>query len=307
MTTQTPLRSAFGATSTATDVLAGIDLTGKLAIVTGGYSGIGLEATRALARAGAHVIVPARRPELAATALASVPGTEVAALDLGDLESVAAFADAFLASGRRIDILLANAGVMANPETRVGPGWESQFATNHLGHFALTNRLWPVINDGARIVVTSSNAHHITGMQWDNLQLEDAYDRWLAYGQSKTANVLFAVELDRRGASRDVRAFATHPGLIETPLQRHFTVPEQIKLGWRDSDGVVMPGFKSTAQGAATQVWAATSPALEGLGGVYCDDCDIAPRESVQEWATDPEQATRLWAVSAALTGVSEV
>lgn len=307
MTPQTPLGSGFGAASTAADVLAGIDLSGRLAIVTGGYSGIGLEATRALASAGAHVVVPARRPESAAEALAETPRVEVAALDLADLASVEAFAEAFLASGRGIDILLANAGIMANPETRVGPGWESQFATNHLGHFALVNRLFPALQPDARVVMTSSHAHRISGMRWDDVMFERGYDRWQAYGQSKSANVLFATELDRRGAPHGVRAFATHPGLILTPLQRHIPRDEQIAAGWIDEDGNAGAGFKSTAQGSATQVWAATSRALDGLGGVYCDDCDIAAREAVEEWATDPGQAGRLWELSVELTGVSAV
>src|SRR5690606_15594047 len=143
---------------------------------------------------------------------------------------------------------------MANPETRVGPGWESQFATNHLGHFALVNHLWPALADTARVVVTSSGAHRGTGMRWEDVHFARGYDRWQAYSQAKTANVLFAVELDRRGAARGVRAFALHPGLIKTPLQRHFTDAEQIEAGWIDADGTPNPDFKSPAQGAATQV-----------------------------------------------------
>jgi NAD(P)-dependent dehydrogenase (short-subunit alcohol dehydrogenase family) len=285
----------------------GIDLTGKLAVVTGGYSGIGLETTRALVGAGATVVVPARRPDVAREALAGTDRVEVAQLDLADLDSVRIFTDEFLASGRRIDLLFNNAAIMANPETRVGPGWESQFATNHLGHFALVSHLWPALADGARVIVTSSRAHAIHGINWDDIHFTKNYERWNAYGQAKTANVLFAVELDRRGASRGIRALAVHPGIIKTPLQRHFPAEEQIALGWMDAQGNPNPDFKSVAQGAATQLWAATSPALAGVGGVYCVDCDIAPVDGVAEWAIDPGQAQRLWSLSAELTGVDVI
>ncbi|MEU6417143.1 SDR family NAD(P)-dependent oxidoreductase [Streptomyces spiralis] len=312
---QHKIGSGFGATSTADDVLQGIDLTGKLAVVTGGYSGLGLETTRALTRAGAHVVVPARRPAAAREALEGVEGAEVDELDLGDLESVRAFAERFLASGRTIDIMIDNAGIMACPETRVGPGWEAQFATNHLGHFALVNRLWPAIEPGgARVVSVSSRAHHFSGIRWDDLHWQRGYDKWQAYGQAKTANVLFAVHLDALARDRGVRAFALHPGGIITPLQRHIPKEEMIERGWIDENGTVLnpEGFKTPQQGAATQVWAATSPQLDGLGGVYLEDCDIAEpaqegdeRGGVKDWAVDPDQAARLWDLSAELTGVN--
>ncbi|MGW4565293.1 SDR family NAD(P)-dependent oxidoreductase [Streptomyces sp. NPDC004561] len=313
-TAQHKIGSGFGATSTADDVLRGIDLTGKLALVTGGYSGLGLETTRSLAKAGAHVVVPARRPATAEQALAGIPGTELDELDLGDLESVRGFAERFLASGRTIDIVIDSAGVMACPETRVGPGWEAQFATNHLGHFALVNRLWPAIAPGgARVVSVSSRGHHYSGIRWDDVHWRQGYDKWEAYGQAKTANVLFAVQLDRLGRDAGVRAFALHPGGIITPLQRHLPKEEMVERGWIDEDGNVLnpEGFKTPQQGAATQVWAATSPQLDGLGGVYLEDCDIAepaPRDErvgVKDWAIDPEQAARLWDLSADLTGLN--
>ncbi|MEU8790411.1 SDR family NAD(P)-dependent oxidoreductase [Streptomyces sp. NPDC048643] len=314
-TAQHKIGSGFGAKSTADEVLEGIDLSGKLAIVTGGYSGIGLETTRALARAGAHVVVPARRPEAAREALEGIDGVETDELDLGDLESVRAFAERFLASGRTIDIVIDSAGIMACPETRVGPGWEAQFATNHLGHFALVNRLWPAIAPGgARVVSVSSTGHHTSGIRWDDVHWRTGYDKWEAYGQAKTANVLFAVELDRLGRDSGVRAFALHPGGILTPLQRHLAKEEMVERGWIDEQGELLHPdlFKTPEQGAATQVWAATSPQLDGLGGVYCEDCDIAEpapeddaRTGVKAYATDPEQATRLWALSAELTGVN--
>ncbi|GHD88283.1 SDR family NAD(P)-dependent oxidoreductase [Streptomyces naganishii] len=314
-TPQHKIGSGFGATSTADDVLEGIDLTGKLALVTGGYSGLGLETTRALSRAGAQVVVPARRPGTAREALAGVERVEVDTLDLGDLRSVRAFAERFLASGRTIDLLIGSAGIMACPETRVGPGWEAQFATNHLGHFALVNRLWPAIEPGgARVVSVSSRGHHFSGIRWDDVHWRRGYDKWAAYGQAKTANVLFAVHLDRLARDRGVRAFALHPGGILTPLQRHLAKEEMVERGWIDEQGNLLnpEGFKSPEQGAATQVWAATSPQLEGMGGVYLADCDIAEpaseadgdRRGVRSWATDPEQAARLWALSADLTGV---
>ncbi|AYC36777.1 SDR family NAD(P)-dependent oxidoreductase [Streptomyces griseorubiginosus] len=314
-TAQHKIGSGFGAHSTADDVLAGVDLSGKLAIVTGGYSGLGLETTKALVKAGARVVVPARRPDTAKEALAGLDGVEQDVLDLGDLDSVHAFAERFLASGRTIDLVIDNAGIMACPETRVGPGWEAQFATNHLGHFALVNRLWSAIEPGgARVVSVSSRAHHFSGMRWDDVHWRTGYDKWQAYGQAKTANVLFAVHLDKLGAERGVRAFSLHPGGILTPLQRHLPKAEMVERGWIDEQGNALnpSGFKSPEQGAATQVWAATSPQLDGMGGVYLEDCDIAEPAvdgdqsgGVRAWATDPEQAARLWTLSAELTGVN--
>jgi NAD(P)-dependent dehydrogenase (short-subunit alcohol dehydrogenase family) len=308
--------SGFGARSTATEVLDGIDLSGKLAIVTGGYSGLGLEMARALTGAGARVIVPARRRAHAEEVLAGVDGVEVDTLDLGDLDSVHAFADRVLDSGRSVDILIDNAAIMACPETRVGPGWEAQFATNHLGHFALANRLWPALaaGDGARVVALSSTGHKLSPIRFDDLQFEDGYDKWQAYGQSKTANSLFAVHLDALAQDAGVRAFAAHPGGIMTPLQRHLTREEMMASGWMDEAGNLDERFKTPEQGASTAVWAATSAALTGMGGVYCEDCDIAEPtdvgsptariQGVDAHAIDPDAAARLWTVSAELTGV---
>ncbi|GGN57234.1 oxidoreductase [Streptomyces albiflavescens] len=314
-TAQHKIGSGFGARSTADDVLEGIDLSGKLAIVTGGYSGLGLETTRSLTKAGARVVVPARRPAVAREALDGIEGVETDELDLGDLESVRAFAERFLASGRDVDIVINNAGVMACPETRVGPGWEAQFATNHLGHYALVNRLWPAIEPGgARVVSVSSTGHHASGIRWDDVHWRHGYDKWEAYGQAKTANVLFAVHLDKLGRESGVRAFSLHPGGILTPLQRHLPKEEMVERGWIDENGNLLHPeiFKTPEQGAATQVWAATSPQLVGMGGVYCEDCDIAEpapadeemRFGVKDYAVDPEQAARLWELSAELTGV---
>lgn len=320
-TPQQPLPSGFGRESTPTDVLGDVDLSGKLAVVTGGYSGLGLETTRALAGAGADVVVPARRPEHAADVLADLdesPGAvTVAELDLADLDSVAAFSAQMVAAGRPIDILINNAAIMACPETRIGPGWEAQFATNHLGHYALTNGLWPLLaaGGGARVVSLSSTGHKLSPIRWDDVQFESGYDKWVAYGQAKTANALFAVQLDALGSGAGVRAVAVHPGGIMTELQRHLPKDEMINMGWMDADGNINELFKSPEQGAATSVWAATSPQLDGMGGVYCEDCDIsAPTDAdspfarylgVDSHAVDADEAARLWALSADLTAVN--
>jgi NAD(P)-dependent dehydrogenase (short-subunit alcohol dehydrogenase family) len=316
-TPQHPIGSGFGFHSTADEVLAGIDLSGKLAIVTGGYSGIGLETVRSLTRAGATVVVPARRRAAAEQALAGCSDVELDDLDLGDLASVRAFAERFLASGRPLDLLLNNAGIMASPELRVGPGWEAQFGTNHLGHFALTNLLWPALaaSGEARVVALSSRGHKRSPIRFDDLMFEhEPYDKWKAYGQAKTANVLFAVQLDALGQGAGVRAFAVHPGGIVTALVRHLSADEQTALGITDTDQLDPTRFKTPQQGASTSTWAATSPQLAGMGGVYCENCEIAEVavpgsptaeiSGVNAYAIDPEQAERLWAVSADLTNV---
>jgi NAD(P)-dependent dehydrogenase (short-subunit alcohol dehydrogenase family) len=316
-TPQHPIGSGFGYRSTAAEVIDGIDLSGKLAIVTGGYSGLGTETVKALVGAGAHVVVPARRRATAEEALDGVSGIEIDELDLGNQESVRAFAERFLASGRPLDLLINNAGIMALPETRVGPGWEAQFATNHLGHYALTNLLWPrlVAAGAARVVALSSRGHKRSGIRFDDLMFEHGYDRWEAYGQSKSANSLFAVQLDALGQAVGVRAFAVHPGPIMTPLQRHLSPDFLLEAGWVDEQGNLSERFKTPEQGAATATWAATSPRLVGMGGVYCENCDIAEQSvpgsptaeesGVDAHAIDPEIAKRLWTVSAELTGVN--
>jgi NAD(P)-dependent dehydrogenase (short-subunit alcohol dehydrogenase family) len=315
-TPQHPIGSGFGYRSTASEVLEGIDLSGKLAIVTGGYSGLGIETVRALVAAGTRVVVPACRRASADEALAGIDAVEVDELDLGDQASVTAFAERFLASGRPLDLLINNAGIMATPETRVGPGWETQLATNHLGHFTLANLLWPRLaaTGDARVVALSSRGHKRSDIRYDDLMFEHGYDRWAAYGQSKTANSLFAVQLDTLGQGAGVRAFAAHPGPIMTPLQRHLSPEFLREQGWVDDEGNPSERFKTSEQGAATATWAATSPQLEGMGGVYCENCDIAEvtvpgsptaeESGVNAYAVDPENAARLWAVSAALTGV---
>ncbi|MEO6530697.1 MAG: SDR family NAD(P)-dependent oxidoreductase [Specibacter sp.] len=317
-TPQEPIGSGFGHDSTAAAVLEGMDLSGCEAVVTGGYSGLGLETVRALAGAGVAVTVPARRADHARKVLAAADlgGVQVYPMDLGDQNSVKSFAKEYLKSGAGLDILINNAAIMACPETRVGPGWEAQFATNHLGHFTLSNELWPLLADGgARVVSLTSTGHKISGIHFDDPQFTTDYDKWEAYGQAKTANSLFAVELDKRGVDHGVRAFAVHPGGIMTELQRHLTREEMVAAGWMNDEGVVREGFKTPEQGAATSIWAATSPLLDGKGGVYCEDCDIArPTDpesplarfmGVDAHAVDPDGAARLWELSARLTGVN--
>ncbi|MFF5927996.1 MULTISPECIES: SDR family NAD(P)-dependent oxidoreductase [Streptomyces] len=318
-TDQQPLGSPFSAATTAEDVMAGRDLSGTTAVVTGGYSGLGLETTRALTAAGARVVVPARRPDVARAALRDVKGSEVVPMDLADLDSVRSAAAHISDRIDRIDLLMAVAGVMATPERRVGPGWEGQLTANHFGHFTLTSELYPLLAaaGGARVVVNSSAGHTLTGIRRHDPHFRTGYDRWLAYGQAKTANALFAVHLDALGRGDGVRAFALHPGKIITGLQREMKLQEQIERGWVDEHGhVVGADFKTPSQGAATGLWAATSPLLDGRGGLYLEDCDVArvsapgtPMDDggVRAYAVDPEEADRLWDLSVALTGATPI
>ena len=316
-TQQAPIDSPFGYRSTAQEVIAGIDLAGQTALVTGGYSGLGTETVRALAGAGAHVIVGARRPDAALGDLAGIDGQiSVLPLDLSDPASIDAFAVSVAQIADRLDLLINNAAIMANPLTRDARGYESQFATNHLGHFQLTARLWPLLlkSGHARVVSVSSVGHQRGGPDLSDINFEHReYDKWTAYGQAKSANALFALELDRLGQDQGVRAFSLHPGGIATPLQRHLTREEQIAMGWMDENGKLSDVFKSPAQGAATSIWCAVSPLLEGMGGVYCEDCNIAaavgpdtPRYTgASPHIRDAALATALWAKSEEMTGVA--
>ncbi|WP_414831687.1 oxidoreductase [Afifella sp. YEN Y35] len=329
---QAPIGSRFGAASTAEEVVSGIDLSGKTAIVTGGYAGIGLETVRVLAGAGAEIVVPVRDQAKAERALAGLARVSSAPMDLMDPASIDAFAETFLASGRALDILVNNAGVMAPPLARDARGYESQFSTNHLGHFQLTARLWPALKaagaaGGARVVELSSRGHRFSPVMFDDVNFERrGYDPWLGYGQSKTANILFALELDRRGESHGVRAFSLHPGgIVATDLGRHLDPSRLRDMGAIDDNGepVIDPArsLKTIPQGAATSVWCAVSPDLDGMGGVYCDDCDVAPiapetvenasdpstrlTTGVRAYAVDPDAAKRLWTLSQHLTGLT--
>ncbi|MGW0181665.1 SDR family NAD(P)-dependent oxidoreductase [Nocardia sp. NPDC003345] len=316
---QYPLGSPFSAATTAEEIVAGRDLSGMTAVVTGGYSGLGLETTRILAAAGARVIVPARRPHVARAALQEVKSCEVVPMDLTDLDSVHSAAAQISDRIDRLDLLMAVAGVMATPERRVGPGWEGQLTANHFGHFTLACELYPLLaaTGSARVVVNSSAGHTLTGIRWQDPHFRTGYDRWLAYGQAKTANALFAVHLDVLGQSDGVRAFSLHPGKIITGLQREMTLREQIDRGWVDEHGsVVGAGFKTPSRGAATGLWAATSPLLEGRGGLYLEDCDVArvsapgtPMDDggVRAYAVDRAEASRLWDLSVAATGATPI
>ena len=332
-TLQTPSDSGFDGASTASDVIQGIDLSGKTAIVTGGYAGIGTETTRVLANAGAKVIVPARDIRKATDALAGINGVIIEQMDLMDPASIEAFAAKFLGTGQPLHILVNSAGIMANPLTRDARGFESQFATNHLGHFLLAHRLWPALKkaNGARIVALSSWGHRYSPVVFEDIHFEQRpYDPWKAYGQSKTANILFAVEADRRGKADGIRAFAVHPGsIVSTDLSRYIPEEQLIKMGALDQNGnpVIDPArqLKTIEQGAATSVWCATSPLLEGKGGVYCENSDISPlTESdgtqgssdlsqrkaskafgVFGYAVSGEDAVRLWETSERQLGIT--
>ncbi len=320
---QTPTQSGFHAKSTAAEVLADIDLTGKTAIVTGGYSGIGLETVRALADKGATVIVPVRSEAKARENMSGLSGDiRTAPMDLAGVATVRRFAETIKDQHKTLDLLINNAGVMASPESRVGPGWESQFGICHIGHFALTMALLPLLEatQAARVVALSSTAHKVSDIRWDDIQFENTdYDKWQAYGQAKTANALFANALSRRLKPTGGLAFSVHPGGIFTPLQRHLPQEEMIALGWLDENGepseLAKAGFKNPEQGASTTVWAATSPQLVGKPGVYCEDADIAsPTEpdsptaryfGVDAHACDDAAAERLWEISERLLGAA--
>lgn len=312
---QQPLETAFGYRTTAAEVIAGHDLAGRYAVVTGGYSGLGLETVRALVGAGVSVLVPARRVDVASAALAGLDGVEVRPMDLGDLESVAALTASVRADGRPVDLVVDVAGVMATPHQQTPQGWELQLGTNHLGHFALVGGVADLLVDGARVVSYSSTGHYRSPVLFDDLGFETTpYDPWVAYGQSKTANALFAVALDARGASRGIHAYSVHPGGILTDLQRHMPREELVARQWMDEDGNPNPRFKTPAEGASTGLWAATAPELESRGGVYCEDCSVkgvVPADhadlttgGAKEWAIDVEAAERLWEVSVAATGL---
>ncbi|WP_118137644.1 SDR family NAD(P)-dependent oxidoreductase [Oceanicella sp. SM1341] len=311
---QTAIHSGFGEKTTAEEIARNCDLHGKTALITGGHSGIGLEATRVLVRAGARVIVGARDLNKARTALSDIPTAEAYRLDLADPASVVAFSQQVLAECDSIDILMNNAGIMALPLLhRDSRGYELQFATNHLGHFHLTALLWDALKraNGARVVTLSSYGHRYSSMNFDDPNFETRhYHKWEAYGQSKTANALFAVHLDTIGRAFGIRAFAVHPGRIpSTNLKRFLTFKELLAMPLLWFSKVYV---KSIAEGAATQVWAALSDQLDGMGGAYCADCDISPvvtsdsplANTVRDYAVDPELAYKLWSLSEKMTGM---
>ncbi|WP_126246672.1 SDR family NAD(P)-dependent oxidoreductase [Chitinophaga rhizosphaerae] len=319
---QHPLRSGFNAQSTAADVIAGMDLSGKIAIVTGGNAGIGVETTRTLAAAGATVIVPARDVQKARKNLEGIPQVEIEAMDFMDPASIDAFTEKFLASERPLHLLINNAGIMWVPLRRDARGIESQLATNYVGQFHLTARLWPALKaaNGARVVNVSSLGHQMGGIDFDDPNFgHRPYETLQAYGQSKTASNLFTLELDNRAARFRVRAYAVHPGSIGgTELGREAPLELFQQMGFVDEQGNMRPevlaSLKTIPQGAATTVWAATSPLLCEIGGVYCEDGDVAElldpnsdnlhQNGVLPASLDADSARRLWSLTESMTGI---
>ncbi|MFK4771817.1 SDR family NAD(P)-dependent oxidoreductase [Rhizobium sp. ZW T2_16] len=313
---QTSLHTLFGPAATAAEAAVGVDLTGRVALVTGGSSGLGLETVRVLAARGASVCVTAIDPVAARAALKGIAGVEVEHIDLFDRPSIERFAAAFLKRQSRLDILILNAGVMAKPLIRDIDGHERHFSANYLGHFRLTALVWPALLAApkSRVVVLSSRAHHLCDVDLDDLDfVRRPYDKWMAYGQSKTANALLAVSLDERGRHHGIRAFSVHPGMIITPGIQHLTRAELDAFAVLAADGtpIIDPtrDMKTVEQGAATTVWCATSPMLDSIGGVYCENCDVAPVDQdssfgVRPYAIDPQRAELLWQATARLTGI---
>jgi NAD(P)-dependent dehydrogenase (short-subunit alcohol dehydrogenase family) len=314
----------FNAKSTTDDVLSGVDLSGKRFLVTGVSAGLGVETARALAAHGADVVGAARDLAKAEGATATVRDAaaagggsfELIQLDLASLASVRAAADALVADGRQFDVIITNAGVMAAPFGKTEDGFETQFGTNHLGHFTFVNRIASLIKDGGRLVSLASSGHRFSDVNLEDPNFDRGdYEPWTAYGRSKTANILFAVEFDRRHRDRGIRAAALHPGGIHTELARHLddgaleALVERINAAAREAGGENFE-FKSIPQGAATSVWAAAVADPAAIGGRYLEDCQVARlaedeglREGVRAYAIDPDNAMALWAKSEAMVG----
>lgn len=324
---QRPINSGFNAQSTAEEVITGINLSGKTAIVTGGYAGIGLETVKTLTEAGASVIVPARDLEKAGKNLSGLNNIKIEKLDLMNPQSISNFADRFLDSGRNLDMLINNAGIMWVPLRRDSRGIESQLATNYLGQFHLTAALWESLKnaDEARVINVSSYGHQMSPFDFNDPNFEHrTYETLLGYGQSKTASNLFAVALDERAKKFNVRAYAVHPGSVYgTDLGREEPIDLYIQMGTHDADGKIKPEvqaqLKTIPQGAATTIWCATSPELKNIGGVYCENCDIAEIDrgqiehryddpstirGVQPYSIDLNLAEKLWILSEEMTGI---
>jgi len=322
--------SAFGATSTTEDVLSGIKLHGKRILVTGVSAGLGVEAARSLAAHGADVVGAARDVVKAKAATAEVVkgaaanggSFEVVALDLANLKSVRACADALLAKGKPFDVIIANAGVMATPFGHTADGFETQFGTNHLGHFVLVNRIAPLIRKGGRLINLSSAGHRFSNVNLEDPNFERTpYEPFVAYGRSKTANVLFAVAFDKRHRDRGVRAAAVHPGVIHTELARHMDPSSLGKLIEQMNQQLKAEGkgpfpWKTIPQGAATSVWAGVVAPADEIGARYCENCHVGRivpdsvtisgvSEGVRGYALDPATAEALWKKSEQLVGES--
>jgi len=322
--------NVFGATSSTDDVLSGIDLRGKRILVTGVSAGLGVETARSLAAHGAHVVGAARdlakakaaTAQVAKDAAANGGSFELIELDLADLKSVRGAADALLAKGKPFDVVIANAGVMATPFGHTADGFETQFGTNHLGHFVFVNRIAPLIRAGGRLINLSSLGHRHSNVDLDDPNFErTAYDPWVAYGRSKTANILFAVAFDKRHRGRGVRAAAVHPGGINTELARHIDGGQVQKIIDERNKQLAAEGkplfeMKTIPQGAATSVWAAVVAPADEIGGRYCEDCHVAEfapddvpvgpmAHGVRRYALDPKTAEALWKKSEELVGES--
>ncbi|MEQ5787623.1 SDR family NAD(P)-dependent oxidoreductase [Erythrobacter sp. NFXS35] len=311
--------TTFDKDTTADEVLADKDLSGQTVFITGANSGLGQETARAMAAKGAHVVMAGRDQGKLDDAVSAIraehPDAKLDTIvcDLGNLESIRAATSRARQRFDTIDVLINNAGVMASPLMHTADGFELQFGTNHLGHFALTGELMPLIERGTakRIVNLSSRAHHMAPANLDDPNFEHRdYNPWVSYGNAKTANVLFTVELERRYALRDIHAYAVHPGGINTNLSRHLDEEMTAALIERVKKSDSNFAFKTIPQGAATTCWAATAPELEGKGGAYCEDCHVAEVDDqssaggVRSYALDPDAARRLWTISEEMTGV---
>jgi NAD(P)-dependent dehydrogenase (short-subunit alcohol dehydrogenase family) len=324
------MTNIFAATSTTEDVLSGIDLRGKRILITGVSAGLGIETARSLAAHGAQVIGAARDLAKAENAIAQVRkdatvgggSFELVELDLASLKNVRACADGLLAKGESLHAIIANAGVMATPFGHTADGFETQFGTNHLGHFVLVNRIAPLLREGGRLINLSSAGHRFSNVDLEDPNFERTpYDSFVAYGRSKTANILFAVAFDKRHRSRGVRAAAVHPGGVQTELSRHMGADATQKLVDQIHQRVAAEGkgsfqFKTIPQGAATSVWAAVVAPADEVGGQYCENCHVgkivpddvtitAVSEGVRSYALDPKNAEALWKKSEEMVGES--
>jgi NAD(P)-dependent dehydrogenase (short-subunit alcohol dehydrogenase family) len=324
------MTNIFGATSTTEDVLSGIDLRGERILITGVSAGLGIETARSLAAHGAHVVGTARDLAKAENATAQVRkdatvgggSFELVELDLASLKNVRACADGLLAKRESLDAIIANAGVMATPFGHTADGFETQFGTNHLGHFVLVNRIAPLLREGGRLINLSSVGHRFSNVDLDDPNFERTpYDPFVAYGRSKTANILFAVAFDKRHRSRGVRAAAVHPGAVQTELSRHMGADATQKLVDQINQRVAVEGkgpfqFKTIPQGAATSVWAKVVAPADEVGGQYCENCHVgkivpddvtitAVSEGVRSYALDPKNAEALWKKSEEMVGES--
>jgi len=317
---QKPIGSGFNAKSTTSEVIKGIDLAGRIAIVTGGNSGIGLETVKTLSAAGATVIVPARDVEKAKRNLNGIANVIIEQMDLMSPNSIDAFASSFLASGRPLHLLINNAGIMWVPLRRDNRGYESQLATNYLALYQLTARLWPALKkaNGARVVNVSSGGHQFSDFNFEDPNfLHRDYETLLGYGQSKTAVNLFSLEFDNYAKAHHVRSYSLCPGAVgDTELGREAPIDLFQKLGYSDAEGNILPevkaSLKTIPQGAATTVWAATSPLLNNIGGVYCENVEIALLNAdvaiiggIKSYSLDETNAKRLWKLSEEMTGIT--